>query len=175
MLDILLKQMELQEIDKHTGLSSSLCKNVCSLLKSMITAAWISSHSCSSRTECTYCECSIMWHQLAYELVIYLSPVTLAHPPDVRLWHFYLCTLMYFPLCYPKCQLKIFLFMVLMNILASMRNWIRWHSQQEKSSRKWQERKIQWNGAKHADTRSAFGWRCISSYAARVFSTSIRA
>ncbi|CAH1121158.1 unnamed protein product [Ceutorhynchus assimilis] len=82
MLDILLKQMELQEIDKHTGLSSSLCKNVCSLLKSMITAAWISSHSCSSKTECTYCECSIMWHQLAYELVIYLSPVTLAHPPD---------------------------------------------------------------------------------------------
>ncbi|XP_066259891.1 protein unc-79 homolog [Euwallacea similis] len=82
MLDILLKQMELQEIDKHTGLSSSLCKNVCSLLKSMITAAWISSHSCSSKPECTYCECSIMWHQLAYELVIYLSPVTLAHPPD---------------------------------------------------------------------------------------------
>ncbi|KAL1492637.1 hypothetical protein ABEB36_010867 [Hypothenemus hampei] len=82
MIDILLKQMELQEIDKHTGLSSSLCKNVCSLLKSMITAAWISSHSCSSKTECTYCECSIMWHQLAYELVIYLSPVNLAHPPD---------------------------------------------------------------------------------------------
>ncbi|XP_050313784.1 protein unc-79 homolog isoform X3 [Anthonomus grandis grandis] len=82
MLDILLKQMELQEIDKHTGLSSSLCKNVCSLLKSMVTAAWISSHSCSSKMECTYCECSIMWHQLAYELVIYLSPVTLAHPPD---------------------------------------------------------------------------------------------
>uniref|UniRef100_A0AAR5PWG4 Protein unc-79 homolog n=1 Tax=Dendroctonus ponderosae TaxID=77166 RepID=A0AAR5PWG4_DENPD len=82
MLDILLKQMELQEIDKHTGLSSSLCKNVCSLLKSMITAAWISSHACSSKAECTHCECSIMWHQLAYELVIYLSPVTLAHPPD---------------------------------------------------------------------------------------------
>ncbi|XP_030755941.1 protein unc-79 homolog [Sitophilus oryzae] len=82
MLDILLKQMELQEIDKHTGLNSSLCKNVCSLLKSMITAAWISSHACSTQTECTYCECSIMWHQLAYELVIYLSPVTLAHPPD---------------------------------------------------------------------------------------------
>ncbi|KAF7267135.1 hypothetical protein GWI33_019628 [Rhynchophorus ferrugineus] len=82
MLDILLKQMELQEIDKHTGLNSSLCKNVCSLLKSMITASWSSSHTCSSKTECTYCECSIMWHQLAYELVIYLSPVTLAHPPD---------------------------------------------------------------------------------------------
>ncbi|XP_060537394.1 protein unc-79 homolog isoform X2 [Cylas formicarius] len=82
MLDILLKQMELQEIDKHTGLNSTLCRNVCLLLKSMVTAAWIGSHNCSSKTECIYCECSIMWHQLAYELIIYLSPVTLAHPPD---------------------------------------------------------------------------------------------
>ncbi|KAJ8951436.1 hypothetical protein NQ318_006865 [Aromia moschata] len=41
MLDILLKQMELQDVDKHTGLNSSLCKNVCWLLKCMITTAWI--------------------------------------------------------------------------------------------------------------------------------------
>jgi hypothetical protein len=83
MLDILLKQMELQDIDKHTGLNSSLCKDVCWLLKCMITAAWIGNHSCSTKSECSYCESSIMWHQLSLQLVKYLSPIYPAHPPDV--------------------------------------------------------------------------------------------
>lgn len=83
MLDILLKQMELQDIDKHTGLNSSLCKDVCWLLKCMITAAWIGSHSCLSKSECSYCESSIMWHQLSLQLIKYLSPIYPAHPPDV--------------------------------------------------------------------------------------------
>ncbi|CAG9855370.1 unnamed protein product [Phyllotreta striolata] len=82
MLDILLKQMELQDTDKHTGLNSSLCKDVCSLLKCMITAAWIGNHTCSFKTECTYCESSIMWHQLSLQLLKYLSPIHPAHPPD---------------------------------------------------------------------------------------------
>ncbi|RZB38818.1 unc-79 -like [Asbolus verrucosus] len=82
MLDILLKQMELQDIDKHTGLNSSLCKDVCWLLKCMITAAWIGNHTCSSKSECSYCESSIMWHQLSLQLIKYLSPVYPAHPPD---------------------------------------------------------------------------------------------
>ncbi|XP_044257463.1 protein unc-79 homolog isoform X1 [Tribolium madens] len=82
MLDILLKQMELQDIDKHTGLNSSLSKDVCWLLKCMITAAWIGNHSCSSKSECSYCESSIMWHQLSLQLIKYLSPIYPAHPPD---------------------------------------------------------------------------------------------
>ncbi|XP_056646981.1 protein unc-79 homolog isoform X3 [Diorhabda sublineata] len=82
MLDILLKQMELQDTDKHTGLNSSLCKDVCWLLKCMITAAWIGNHSCSLKSECTYCESSIMWHQLSLQLLKYLSPIHPAHPPD---------------------------------------------------------------------------------------------
>lgn len=83
MLDILLKQMELQDIDKHTGLNSSLCKDVCWLLKCMITAAWIGNHTCTSKSECSYCESSIMWHQLSLQLIKYLSPIYPAHPPDV--------------------------------------------------------------------------------------------
>lgn len=83
MLDILLKQMELQDIDKHTGLNSSLCKDVCWLLKCMITAAWIGSHTCSFKSECSYCESSIMWHQLSFQLIKYLLPIYPAHPPDV--------------------------------------------------------------------------------------------
>lgn len=84
MLDILLKQMELQDIDKHTGINSSLSRDVCCLLKSMLTAAWIGNHSCSSKSECEYCESSIMWHQLSLHLVKFLSPICPIHPPDVR-------------------------------------------------------------------------------------------
>ncbi|KAK9889170.1 hypothetical protein WA026_004451 [Henosepilachna vigintioctopunctata] len=82
MLDILLKQMELQNIDKHTGLNSTLCKDVCWLLKCMITAAWIGTHKCNSSTECSYCESSVIWHQLSLQLVKYLSPIHPARPPD---------------------------------------------------------------------------------------------
>lgn len=97
MLDILLKQMILQDIDKHTGLNSTLCKDVCWLLKCMITATWIGGkHNCNSkpdRPECRYCESSIMWHQLSLQLIKYLSPVNLAHPPDVI--YDYLCARKY--------------------------------------------------------------------------------
>ncbi|KAK4872146.1 hypothetical protein RN001_016270 [Aquatica leii] len=82
MLDILLKQMELQEIDKYTGLTSNLSKDVCKLLKCMVTATWIGSHICNTKSECGYCESSIMWHQLCLKLVIYLSPQYPAYPPD---------------------------------------------------------------------------------------------
>ncbi|CAH2007924.1 unnamed protein product [Acanthoscelides obtectus] len=82
MLDILLKQMELQQIDKHTGIGSSLCKDVCCLLKCMITTAYIGNHSCTSKSECPSCESSIMWHQLALQLIKFLLPVHPAHPPD---------------------------------------------------------------------------------------------
>ena len=83
MLDILLKQMELQEIDVHTGLNSSLSKDVCQLLKIMLTAAWMGNHICNSKSECVYCESNVMWHQLSLYLIKYISPINPAHPPDV--------------------------------------------------------------------------------------------
>lgn len=33
MLDILLKQMELQEVEQHTGIHTEVCEDVCRLLK----------------------------------------------------------------------------------------------------------------------------------------------
>lgn len=83
MLDILLKQMELQDIDKHTGINSSLSKDVCRLLKSMLSADWTGNHVCNNKSECSYCESSIMWHQLSLYLIKYLSPIYPVHPPDV--------------------------------------------------------------------------------------------
>lgn len=83
MLDVVLKQMELQDVGKHVGLTSALCHEVFRLLKSMVTATWIESHNCTSNTECSYCESSIMWHQLCLQLIKFLSPTYPAHPPDV--------------------------------------------------------------------------------------------
>lgn len=49
MLDILLKQLELQDIEQHMGIHTNVCENVCRLLKCMVTAARVGlgSHMCA--------------------------------------------------------------------------------------------------------------------------------
>uniref|UniRef100_A0A1A9ZXT2 Protein unc-79 homolog n=1 Tax=Glossina pallidipes TaxID=7398 RepID=A0A1A9ZXT2_GLOPL len=81
MLDILLKQMELQDIEQHMGIYTSVCENVSRLLKCMVTAARVglSSH------ECAYCEASIMWHQLSTKIVQFMAPLNPSRPPDLPL------------------------------------------------------------------------------------------
>lgn len=90
MLDILLKQMELQDVEQHQGISTSVCENVCRLLKCMVTAtAGIKtkgpgSHACSEKSDCLICEASVMWHQLATKIVQFMAPAKPVRPPDVR-------------------------------------------------------------------------------------------
>lgn len=107
MLDIILKQMELQEVEQHTGIQTNVCENVSRLLKCMVTAArvGISDHNCSMKVglkfpgskglllisncalpqveECGYCEASVMWHQLSIKLVQFMAPSKPMRPPDV--------------------------------------------------------------------------------------------
>ncbi|GAB0098713.1 protein unc-79 homolog [Sergentomyia squamirostris] len=85
MLDILLKQMELQDIEQHMGIHTSVCENVCRLLKCMVTAAKVGmgSHTCGLKVaECGYCEASVMWHQLSTKLVQFMAPSNPTRPPD---------------------------------------------------------------------------------------------
>ncbi|XP_055716676.1 protein unc-79 homolog isoform X6 [Phlebotomus papatasi] len=85
MLDILLKQMELQDIEQHMGIHTSVCENVCRLLKCMVTAAKVGmgSHTCGLKiAECGYCEASVMWHQLSTKLVQFMAPMNPTRPPD---------------------------------------------------------------------------------------------
>lgn len=51
MLDILLKQLDLQQVEMHTGIHTTVCENVCRLLKCMVTAArvGVGSHICSMK------------------------------------------------------------------------------------------------------------------------------
>lgn len=92
MLDILLKQMELQDIEQHTGIHTQVCENVSRLLKCMVTAArvGVGSHVCAMKvkqvSECAYCEASVMWHQLSTKLVQFMSPENPVRPPDVNIF-----------------------------------------------------------------------------------------
>ncbi|XP_043278465.1 protein unc-79 homolog isoform X2 [Venturia canescens] len=83
MLDVLLKQMELQDIDKHTGINTWVCRDACHLMKSIVSANWNDCHVCKADSECTYCESRVIWHQLCLQLIIYMAPQNPAYPPDV--------------------------------------------------------------------------------------------
>ncbi|XP_031779809.1 protein unc-79 homolog isoform X4 [Nasonia vitripennis] len=82
MLDILLKQMELQSIDKHTGVNSWICRDACHLLKSTNIASWITQHICNNINDCSFCESAVIWYQLCLQLLSYTAPEKLALPPD---------------------------------------------------------------------------------------------
>ncbi|XP_076235457.1 UNC-79 domain-containing protein [Calliopsis andreniformis] len=82
MLDILLKQMELQNIDKHTGINTWVCRDACRLMKSIVASNWNNCHVCNADIECTYCESRVIWHQLCLQLVTYMAPENPAYPPD---------------------------------------------------------------------------------------------
>lgn len=79
--------MELQEIEQHMGIGTSVCEDVCRLLKCMVTAARVGmgTHVCPIKaSECGYCEASVMWHQLSAKLVLFMAPENPVRPPDVR-------------------------------------------------------------------------------------------
>ncbi|XP_066903218.1 protein unc-79 homolog isoform X4 [Halyomorpha halys] len=84
MLDLVLKQLERHEIEKHTGIHTVIAQDVCRLLQSMMCASWLIPHSCEGQTknDCIQCELVIVWHQLAHQLIEYIAQENLAHPPD---------------------------------------------------------------------------------------------
>ncbi|XP_054270817.1 protein unc-79 homolog isoform X2 [Macrosteles quadrilineatus] len=84
MLDIVLKQMEKQGVERHTGIHTVVAQDTCRILQWMLQAPWLTSHVCtgSGKTECVHCELTIVWHQLALELVGYIAQENPAHPPD---------------------------------------------------------------------------------------------
>lgn len=75
MLDILLKQLELQMVEKHTGIHTIVCENVCRLLKCMVTAArvGVGSHICSMKVILIY---YLLWGVAFLYLRTYLISVS---------------------------------------------------------------------------------------------------
>lgn len=62
MLDILLKQLELQKVERHAGINTNVCDNVCRLLKCMVIAARLgsTSHICSIKVRTVF---RVEWQQ----------------------------------------------------------------------------------------------------------------
>ncbi|KAF6204812.1 hypothetical protein GE061_018974 [Apolygus lucorum] len=84
MLDLVLKQLERHEIERHTGIHTVIAQDACRLLQAMMQASWLSPHTCEGqqKVECSQCELSVVWHQLAHQLIEYVAQENPAHPPD---------------------------------------------------------------------------------------------
>lgn len=86
MLDILVKQMELQEVPAHKGLDKEQAQPLLTMLKDILEAPWPGVHSCEEVQlldvhgeldcpQCSMCELSAIWYQLALVLIEYISPI----------------------------------------------------------------------------------------------------
>ncbi|OXA59651.1 Protein unc-79 [Folsomia candida] len=85
MLDIILKQLELQEVEQHKGLQSLVAKDAMTLLHNMVAMPWPGTHTCQDGQECQYCGFCVFWYQLALEIVEKLAPKASAIPPDAMM------------------------------------------------------------------------------------------
>lgn len=86
-LDILVKQMELQEVPAHKGLEHEQSKPILQLILDILRAPWPGTHNCDKinlievqgevecRTQCYMCELVAIWYQLTLLLVEYVSPI----------------------------------------------------------------------------------------------------
>ncbi|KFM70419.1 Protein unc-79-like protein, partial [Stegodyphus mimosarum] len=78
MLDILIKQLELQEVPLHKGFEQKDAQSILLLIRNLIEAPWEGIHTCSEPTEgsqCIFCEMCAIFYQLSLMLIEYFSPV----------------------------------------------------------------------------------------------------
>ncbi|XP_064117132.1 protein unc-79 homolog isoform X3 [Macrobrachium nipponense] len=74
MLDVLFKQMEVQEVEKHQGLDGKESVPVMTLVRDMLGSSCLSPHKCDGEQECTTCELTTVFYQLEMDVVAYLCP-----------------------------------------------------------------------------------------------------
>uniref|UniRef100_H3BIL2 Unc-79 homolog, NALCN channel complex subunit n=1 Tax=Latimeria chalumnae TaxID=7897 RepID=H3BIL2_LATCH len=88
MLDLILKQMDLQDDGITLGLDNSLSKDIISIINNVFQAPWGGSHTCQKdekAVDCNLCQSSILCYQLACELLETLAPkeeIRLVEPTD---------------------------------------------------------------------------------------------
>ncbi|KAK3873352.1 hypothetical protein Pcinc_021639 [Petrolisthes cinctipes] len=74
MQDVLFKQMEVQEVERHQGVCGTESKVVLGLIRDMLAAPCLAPHTCSGQLECITCELTTTFFQLAADLTSYLCP-----------------------------------------------------------------------------------------------------
>lgn len=97
MLDILIKQMELQDIPSHKGLENRDIEPVLTLMLDILLTSWPGNHNCDQEddyrhtsdkdeaqsVQCQYCEMIAIWYQLGLVLMEYFCPVMEATMIDI--------------------------------------------------------------------------------------------
>ncbi|XP_060067575.1 protein unc-79 homolog isoform X2 [Ylistrum balloti] len=84
MLDMCLKQLELQEFPKYLGIYNETSRQIMSLLTSMLNVTWDGSHTCSQEQQassCTFCQNVALWHQLTSKVMCCYCPRDTAKIP----------------------------------------------------------------------------------------------
>ncbi|XP_053376174.1 protein unc-79 homolog isoform X2 [Mercenaria mercenaria] len=77
MLDLALKQLELQESPRHLGIYNETSKELMSLLTLMLSKHWDGTHTCVEEKEtvnCQFCQNIALWHQMASSVMQMFSP-----------------------------------------------------------------------------------------------------
>lgn len=88
MLDILLKQLELQEAPRNLGIYNDTSQQLMQLLATMLNGPWDGTHTCNDQQEslnCLYCQNIAMWYQMSSKMLEYICPRDVAKIPTKEL------------------------------------------------------------------------------------------
>ncbi|CAN8008929.1 unnamed protein product [Ixodes pacificus] len=94
MVDILIKQLELQEVTPHRGLNTSEAREILSLLHAMLRYPRAEHQCCQAGSAggaggvpaaCLFCEMSAIWYQLVLSLIEFFCPVMEVAMADVSM------------------------------------------------------------------------------------------
>ncbi|CAI9733136.1 QUALITY PROTEIN: unc-79 homolog [Octopus vulgaris] len=88
MLDILLKQLELQETPRNLGIYNETSQQLMHLLSTTLDGPWDGTHTCSEEHQsinCLYCQNIAMWYQMSSKILHYICPRDVAKIPAKEL------------------------------------------------------------------------------------------
>ncbi|CAF1634464.1 unnamed protein product, partial [Adineta steineri] len=86
MVDMALKQMELQQSPQHQGMYNPLSKEILSLMNKQLILPWTRRHRCrTSASQCSFCEEYILWFSIAQDILKYISPRDEIKLPELEL------------------------------------------------------------------------------------------
>lgn len=101
MLDMILKQFDLQKYSKHLGFFNPVSKELMSLMSKHLVLPWVKKHKCKqqygflsaesvsapSQNVCQFCEEYVLWFSFAKEILIHISPKNECELNEINFFH----------------------------------------------------------------------------------------
>lgn len=66
--------MEVQELERHQGTEAEQSQSIMILIRDMLAAPCLAPHTCDGHLDCTTCELTTTFFQLAMDVVAFLCP-----------------------------------------------------------------------------------------------------